>query len=60
MEILVEIKNVYGQDKIYPLCEKAKIFAKMVGQQTLTNLDVKNIKELGYTVNVLQKQPITL
>ena len=52
MEITVKIKNVYGKDTIYPVCDKAKIFAKMVGQTTLTQRDINNIKELGYTIKV--------
>ncbi len=57
MEILVQIKLVYGQEQIYPVCETAKTFAKMVGQKTLTPTNVRHIKELGYTVNVLNTQP---
>ncbi len=56
MEILVDIKSVYGIDKIYPVCEKAKTFCEMLNTKTLTDHAIKKIKELGYTVNVLQKQ----
>lgn len=57
MKILVQLKPVYGQEQIYPVCETAKIFAKMVGQKTLTPANVKHIKELGYTVNVMNTTP---
>lgn len=53
MEITVTIKNVYGEDKVYPACEKSAIFARMLGQKTLTPYDIKNIKDLGYEVMVL-------
>jgi len=57
MNIQVQVKTIYGNKTIYPLCEKAKIFASMVGQKTLTMQDVEHIKKLGYTVEV--KQDIT-
>ena len=60
MDILVQIKSVYGQDKIYPVCDNAKTFAEMVGQQTLTHHNIAHIKKLGYAINVMQQQPVTL
>jgi hypothetical protein len=60
MNILVQIKNVYGQEKVYPICDQAKTFARLVGQQTLTDLNIRYIKQLGYAVNVVQNQRTTL
>ena len=60
MHILVQIKNVYGQEKVYPVCEGAKTFARLVGQQTFTDSNIRYIKQLGYAVNVMQNQPATL
>lgn len=57
MTITVQIKNVYGQEKIYPACDKAKLFASLKGQSTLTQSDIKHIKALGYTIEI--KQNIT-
>lgn len=55
MDILVKIKNVYGNEMIYPVCEKALIFANMAGTKTLTHQSIKQIKALGYTIAVQQK-----
>ena len=55
--ITVRIKNNYGVDSIYPVCEKAKLFAKMLGQKTLTRRDVASIKELGFAVDVEHQEP---
>jgi len=52
MEILVTLKNVYGNDTIYPACPKAETFAKLAGTKTLTLDTIKLIKVLGYTVSV--------
>lgn len=54
MSIKVQIKNVYGNETIYPICDKAKTFAAMLGQRTLTHADIKHIKALGFAVEVVQ------
>jgi hypothetical protein len=48
MEILIRAKCVYGENKYYPLCEKAKLFAEIAGTKTLTPAVLGNIKALGY------------
>lgn len=55
MKVTVSIKNVYGNELIYPVCESAKKFASLVGKKTFSNKDIDLIKSLGYTVNVEQK-----
>lgn len=55
MMIKVKIKNVYGSEKIYPACDKAQIFAHMLEQSTLTKSDIARIKELGFSVEVIQE-----
>lgn len=59
MRIEVEVKTVYGNQTIIPHCKTAKLFAQLLGQKTLTSSDVKTIKQLGYTVEVVQA-PVTL
>lgn len=54
MKITVQIKNVYGNQTIYPICESAKTFAAMLGQRTLTMENIHYIKALGYEVEVQQ------
>tara|TARA_R110002020_G_scaffold89868_1_gene219283 strand:+ start:124 stop:297 length:174 start_codon:yes stop_codon:yes gene_type:complete len=50
MKIYVEIKNVYGNDLIYPYCEKAKLFTGITNSKTLNKLQINVIKELGYEI----------
>lgn len=59
MEIKVEIRNVYGNDLIYPVCETAKDLAALAGDKTLTTFSIQLIKKLGYKICVIQ-QPIVL
>ena len=53
--ITVRIKQVYGNTMYYPVCEPAKLFAKLANHTTLTALDIKLIRELGYKVDVEQQ-----
>lgn len=52
MKILVEIKTVYGNEMIYPVCEQAIKFAKLTGKKTLSRSDIATIKDLGFEVEV--------
>lgn len=57
MEIIVKNKNVYGNELIYPVCEKAKIFAEIANTKTLSLRDLARIKLLGFVVNLEQQTP---
>jgi len=55
-EILIHIKNVYGEDKAYPVCEKAKLFADIAGTKTLRPADLNCIQKLGYKIVLKQQE----
>jgi hypothetical protein len=46
----VEVKEVYGAVKYYPLCEKAQLFADIAGTKTLTIQVIKKIEALGFSI----------
>jgi hypothetical protein len=52
MLIEVEVRDVYGQPKYYPVCDKAKLFAEIAGMKTLPPDILKKIEMLGYRVTV--------
>jgi hypothetical protein len=56
MKIQVTLKQVYGVERFYPHCDKAKIFCKLVKQGTLTRQDLQHIKQLGVEVEVVQPE----
>ena len=56
MNITVEIRDVYGQSRIYPVCAGAKLFADIAGTTTILPRDIQRIQELGYEVVVKQQE----
>lgn len=52
MEIVVHIKDVYGSTLVYPVCEKAKLFAKLAGTKTLTMEALGHIATLGFDITL--------
>ena len=58
--IHVQIKNVYGNELVYPACESARYFAKIAGTSTLTPHTIYCVKSLGYKVIVQPQQPAEL
>lgn len=59
-EIVVQIKQVYGNDTVYPVCTQAKLFAELLGQKTLTFTDLNIIKRLGFAIKQQLPAPLTL
>lgn len=47
MTVIIKIKSVYGQDKVYPLCETGKAFARIAGTKTLTEQTIHEMKAIG-------------
>jgi len=54
--IQVRIKDVYGRTTAYPVCEHAKLFAKLAGTATLTHDARQIIMALGYNIEVLPRE----
>ena len=50
MQITVKVKNVYGVDRIYPVCEKAKLFLQLTGCRTFSKFDIETIRRIGYEI----------
>ena len=49
-KLIVQVKNIYGIDRIYPVCEKSKIFSRIAGLKTLQPTVIDEIKKLGYQI----------
>jgi hypothetical protein len=57
VEISVQVKNVYGNQLVYPICDKAKYFAKLARTSTLTPQAIDLIKRIGFTIVVVTNNP---
>jgi hypothetical protein len=55
-EITVEVRDVYGVEKYYPLCDLAKSFARIANTTTLTPTALHIIRGMGYTINFKVKE----
>jgi hypothetical protein len=49
-------KSVYGNQLIYPVCNKAKLFASISGNKTLLPEVIEDIKKLGYNLTTKGEQ----
>ncbi len=56
MQLVVEKKDVYGVERVYPVCNKAKILTALTGNKTLLDVDIKLIKQLGYTLTTKREE----
>ena len=54
--LIVEKKNVFGVERVYPICNKAKILTALTGNKTLLDVDIKLIKQLGYTLTTKREE----
>lgn len=50
MNVTIRVDRVYGNVLMYPVCEKAHLFAAIAGTKTLSKRDIANIRALGYEV----------
>ena len=49
MKIHIDVRNVYGTTKYYPVCLVGRTFAKIAQTKTLTPETCELIKSLGYS-----------
>ena len=54
--LTVKIKNHFGNERIYPVSEEAKLLARMVGSKTLTRDTIALAKELGFNFEVKREE----
>ena len=50
MEIIVEVKDVYGKPLVYPISEEATLFAMIAESKTLTPRVLDMIEGLGFKI----------
>ena len=53
--LIVEERNVFGNDLIYPVCELSKELTELTGNKTITEDTKRKLKALGHTLVVREK-----
>jgi hypothetical protein len=51
--VQVVMRETYGVERIYPVCEIANIFTRLTRQKTFSHENIALIKQLGYAVVVV-------
>ena len=54
MQLTIEIKSVYGVQRIYAVCNNAKLITKLKQSKTLNKDDISILRELGYQIETKQ------
>ena len=52
----VVIRNVYGNDLIYPANDEGRLFAAIAGTKTLSKTDLARIEQLGFRIEQVSHQ----
>lgn len=68
MTIQVKIRHVWGNKRIYPICDKAKIFACLANQSTLTHTEgvmnlidkIKNSDKVASVLFIQRNNPTSV
>lgn len=55
MQLIVEVKSIYGVERIYAVCNNSKLITKLKQSKTLNKDDISILRELGYKIEI--KQP---
>ena len=58
--LVVEIRSVYGEDRIYPVNEQAINVCTLLGQKTITKRDVPILKTMGFNIELSNPTPTFL
>ena len=51
-EFIVNIRSVFGNERIYTISESALLIAKLMERKTFNRDDIEIIKKLGFSVSV--------
>ena len=57
-KIQVNIKNVYGNELIYPKCFLSIQFSKIAKTKTLSIQNLKDIKSMGFEIEIVNSNNI--
>jgi hypothetical protein len=56
--IQVQVKSVYGNQRIYPMNRVAQQFADLLGTKTFPPATIAGLRDMGYTVEQVLSETI--
>ncbi len=59
-QIVILAKDNYGKQMFYPACDTSKLFAAIADRTTLSETNIRRIRQLGYEVTVTYPKPINI
>ncbi len=59
-EIQIEVRDVYGTPRAYPVCETARAFAQIAETSTLTLRVLVAIEKMGYDIVIVSHRGDTI
>ena len=59
-QIVILAKEVYGRQIFYPACDISRLFAAIADRATLSEVNIRRIRQLGYEVTVTHPKPINI
>tara|TARA_R110001606_G_scaffold130424_1_gene265822 strand:+ start:1019 stop:1255 length:237 start_codon:yes stop_codon:yes gene_type:complete len=58
MKILITVKEKYGNELLYPLCDTAKKVCELLGTKTIPKDKIKTLDSLGFKVTMSYYQSL--
>ena len=59
-QIVILAKEVYGRQMLYPACDTSRLFAAIADRATLSETNIRRIRQLGYEVTVTHPKPLNI
>lgn len=53
--VQVQVRSAYGQDRVYPMNETARLLLKLIGGKIFAPRDLSVISELGYEIEYVAR-----
>lgn len=57
-KVIIEIRSVYGNERIYPANDVADVFANIAGTKTLSRDVLKHAQNLGFEIEIVQPKVV--
>jgi hypothetical protein len=56
MKLIVEKKDVWGQERFYPRCRVGEVLCDLMKKQTFCRTDIEKMKKVGFEFKLKQEE----